>query len=170
MKWCVILVKIDHRPTVLRSQTLICSLCQLLSFLVLSLCPSLYPYYPPLLSFRLSPPILSLPPFFFLLFWAAHFAQHEFSYKLICTANQIGASVCQISGFIPATVWLWCTAVEFLIVTGRHSACSPAAALMLLWCSEVSSSSCHCLVFTPLAIPTFPRRILSQSYFEFFCF
>lgn len=136
--------------------------------LVVSLSLSLLPsssFFPPLPTHLESPTF-----FFFLLFWAAHFAQHEFSYKLICTANQIGASVCQISGFIPATVWLWCTAVEFLIVTGRHSACSPAAALMLLWCSEVSSSSCHCLVFTPLAIPTFPRRILSQSYFEFFCF
>lgn len=124
MKWCVIPVKIlDHRPTVLWCQKPVHSLYQLTFFLPLS-------FYASFFFYLLFLPLSLLFPHFFLLFCTVWFAQHESSCKLICTANQIWVSICQILGFIPATIELWCSAVEFLIVIGRHSAFLPAAALM----------------------------------------
>lgn len=142
MKLCVIPVKIvDHKPTVLKTQKLI---------------PSLF-FHPLCLPLSFFPPTHYLPHFF-RFFCAVWFAQHASSCKLICTANQIWVSVCQISGFIPATTGLWCSAVEFLIVIGRHF-CFLTCCCFDVRCSEVSSSS---LIVT---IPTFPQSIFSQSFY-----
>lgn len=92
-----------------------------------------YPPVPSLYRYTISvSPSLSFPSHSMPLLWAVWFAQHGSSFKLICTANQIWVIVCQIFGFIPATIALWCAAVEFLIMIGRQSDFLPAAALMYL--------------------------------------
>lgn len=160
---------LDHRPTVLETQKLRHWLVN--SFFSCSLFLPFFSFWSPLPlclfhSYFSShfPSFHPVSPFFLLLSCTVCFAQHECSCKLICTANQIWVSVCQILGFIPATIRLWCSAAEFLIVISRHSAFLPAAALiynalrflLLLYRPSLSLS---------VTIPAFSHSVFSQSLY-----